>query len=737
MAVIIDPDLLDRDMVVFGTTNNRISLYPVSTQRTGGLLSGAIGVTSSSRTLTVSGADFTTLGVVAGDILVLKNKNDAGHYVVETAGTTTVTVTAASFTGATNSSGVALTDFNGAASVTYAFFSGSAGAIADGITMQCLYSFAKEEWLADSLLLAGDDLIRYPFPVEAITSEQFEIGGGTAHGNWEFFNNYTRKKVRTGGFASKNSTPTLRNEYTGMVTLGSIDADTQVYYQQTSSTTAPTNFTFLGPVNEPITIYDGSVSYKTYLKLFARKKARTYSQSTIGDIGVSSLTTITNRFPLAHALDTAITATDAEILGTAPFRNQTIVSTGYTGTGGVLTASGTNGVLTKSGSTFLGNVIVGDALKITNGTNAGKYFTITNVTNTVITVDNAEAVGDFSSGTVTFEIYTTVIAGDKTTKDLAYYTADTGVSYSSGNKLTHIAGDFITKGVAINDLLIIKDASNSAFNGVYPITNVTATILTVDSTDLTFTSQANIDYIIVEPGMYLQYKSTSISLGTDGSNIAFDNSAHTITKTGGSTTFAAAGITAGSVVVFSNAEDSANIKSFTVASVSGNIITVLSTDTMTTNATDTTANLAITAHDPFKRVIGTTTYGFHWKVTGNGTTLANIYQFVQHQLRQTSDIDWGSAVHRGDVTDLLMSYAAPTGTSLDLYIDNLSSADKNSITLKDATGINRTNPYVASGTISFNTNLITDVNAKFWLFFSTLPLSNVDLYWLPGSLKFN
>ena len=35
----------------------------------------------------------------------------------------------------------------------------------DGVTGQCLYSFSKEEWLADS------ELIKYTFPMLAITPE--------------------------------------------------------------------------------------------------------------------------------------------------------------------------------------------------------------------------------------------------------------------------------------------------------------------------------------------------------------------------------------------------------------------------------------------------------------------------------------------------------------------------------------------------------------------------------------
>ena len=60
------------------------------------------------------------------------------------------------------------------------------GDVSDGITLQGIYSFGKEEWRVDSLITDltpeyNDDLIRHQFPYETITSEQFETGGGTSH----------------------------------------------------------------------------------------------------------------------------------------------------------------------------------------------------------------------------------------------------------------------------------------------------------------------------------------------------------------------------------------------------------------------------------------------------------------------------------------------------------------------------------------------------------------------------
>ena len=71
MAIIVDPDLLDRNQVLYNATSQEISLYPVgalvaSTARGDGQ------TTISSWTFTCSGVDFTALGVLAGDILLIK-----------------------------------------------------------------------------------------------------------------------------------------------------------------------------------------------------------------------------------------------------------------------------------------------------------------------------------------------------------------------------------------------------------------------------------------------------------------------------------------------------------------------------------------------------------------------------------------------------------------------------------------------------------------------------------------
>jgi len=171
MAIIVDPDQLDRNQIIYNTESQKISLFPV-----GSLLSAESstgGAHAGTAVFYDMSADFVASGINAGDILNIYTGADAGHYIVLSGITTndfTVTIPSGLFTGET--------------ALVYDVREPSGGSIADGISEQCVYSFTKEEWRIDSETFGDDDLIRHPFPFEPITSEQFEIGGGSSHDNW-------------------------------------------------------------------------------------------------------------------------------------------------------------------------------------------------------------------------------------------------------------------------------------------------------------------------------------------------------------------------------------------------------------------------------------------------------------------------------------------------------------------------------------------------------------------------
>lgn len=196
----------------------------------------------------------------------------------------------------------------------------------DGATLQAVYSYLKEEWKTD------DALIKFPFPMVAITPEQFEFVD-----SWQPADQTTSDLFRDGGYAIKNADGSSAEEYFGCITLGSLGGSDQVYYQQdgTGATANPSDDIVLtGVVNQCIKIYgDGgslgvsnvsALDYRSSFKIFVREYQKQYAQSQLSDIGVSTLTYQAYRFPLANSADLKITQADATVSSTAPYTDMNI-----------------------------------------------------------------------------------------------------------------------------------------------------------------------------------------------------------------------------------------------------------------------------------------------------------------------------------------------------------------------------------------------------------------------------
>lgn len=200
-----------------------------------------------------------------------------------------------------------------------------------GVTLQALYSFLKQEWKDDP---NTKELISYPFPLVAITPEQFEWRFG-----WAPADDSSRSLLRTGGwreFAVDNST--LKRQYVGVISLGAIDGnqngtgggdqDTAYYGFFDSAngtpTAGPIDFDFPGPVNQAVLTYKDSDADGTaeidrrgdILRLFIRTEEKTYGQQDTIDIGITAGTQLpfnTQRFPLVEGADLNATVRDTVI----------------------------------------------------------------------------------------------------------------------------------------------------------------------------------------------------------------------------------------------------------------------------------------------------------------------------------------------------------------------------------------------------------------------------------------
>lgn len=192
----------------------------------------------------------------------------------------------------------------------------------NGVTLQAFYSYLKEEWKTDAAL------IKFPFPMVAITPEQFEFVDG-----WQPADIGTSNLFRDGGYAIKNANGTSAEEYVGAITLGTIGASDQVYFQQELDG-ASTDIVLTGVVNQCVKVYgDGAghgidnasaLDYRSYFKIFVREYQKLYSQSQLSDIGVSTFTYQAYRFPLANSDDLKITHDDTAVSTTLPYTDMGI-----------------------------------------------------------------------------------------------------------------------------------------------------------------------------------------------------------------------------------------------------------------------------------------------------------------------------------------------------------------------------------------------------------------------------
>ena len=194
----------------------------------------------------------------------------------------------------------------------------------NGVTLKCLYSFLKEEWRNDP---NSKNLAAFPFPMVPITDESFEFVDG-----WDLFDATAEGLIRDAGWSVKDATTGNPVKiFAGIIGLGSIEPDDQLYYQQVSGG-ATTNVLLTGQVNQGVQIYsdtngDGTPDYdrRTYFALFAREYAQKYGKATLTTIGATSMSNQAYRFPLSTSSDAIkITNNDTTVSSNAPYTGMSI-----------------------------------------------------------------------------------------------------------------------------------------------------------------------------------------------------------------------------------------------------------------------------------------------------------------------------------------------------------------------------------------------------------------------------
>ena len=157
----------------------------------------------------------------------------------------------------------------------------------DGVTLQALYSKFVDLWTSSTYN-------KFEFPMYAIDalSGQFQFGtDGQTFSGWKPADDATRQMLRDGGWSEYAANGTLNRQYVGIVTLGTVSAGSQLYYQR-EATDAPSDFTFDDAVNEGIQVFgdatNGNFDKRTFLKGFVREYGKLYKDSILADTGKTS-----------------------------------------------------------------------------------------------------------------------------------------------------------------------------------------------------------------------------------------------------------------------------------------------------------------------------------------------------------------------------------------------------------------------------------------------------------------
>jgi hypothetical protein len=284
-----------------------------------------------------------------------------------------------------------------------------------------------------------------------------------------------------------------------------------------------------------------------------------------------------------------------------------------------------------------------------------------------------------------------------------------GCDFATTSTITRSSGSFITDGYKVGGQVTVRAASGATNNGTFELTSVSALTLTVSGTPLT---------AVVESGAIL---------AVDNDNGVTLRLRVRDADTNGKT-FAQANLASAGKTVLGNF-----VYSFPLANATD--LDISATDATITGTTPYTG-MSITYYATPQSRAGLVggSFNFGIIIEANNGTNQQVYEFVQRQLRQFTDIDADSDIAIGRTMDGLMRFVGaqlqvgstdgglsfptnPDGGGSGVYIDNLNATSANDVIFYDNTGTARANPETIAVTLDFNSTIIDDTVAEFDLFY--------------------
>jgi hypothetical protein len=167
-------------------------------------------------------------------------------------------------------------------------------------------------------------------------------------------------------------------------------------------------------------------------------------------------------------------------------------------------------------------------------------------------------------------------------------------------------------------------------------------------------------------------------------------------------------------------------------------IKITHTDWTVSGAAEPYGPINVTYYDSAQSIsVGGISRDFHVVIDADGATAEQVYEKVQFLLRQNYDINESLTTPNvtGSIGDELLLFVGDTletkfnttwakpsfGGGGGVIIINYAPADTNRLIFVDDLGERREELFVSTGRLTFNTNLLGDTDAYYWMFFTSVP----------------
>ena len=286
--------------------------------------------------------------------------------------------------------------------------------------------------------------------------------------------------------------------------------------------------------------------------------------------------------------------------------------------------------------------------------------------------------------------------------------------------ITRVGGSFITEGYVVGGRVTVRNANTGANDGIWTLTAVSALVLTT-------------------AGMTIDAADTTAILAVDNTNAFRLGMRERDDADDFGSTFAQADL---------NSINKPGLGNFVFQFPLATGTDLKITDKAAALAGAPYTGMTLTMHaTPQARGAGGVLVGgpfnFGFILEGNSGTKEQCFTFLQAELQKLTDVDADADTNIGRTVGLLARFVgeslevgsadggltqtvSPDGGGPGLYIDNLNSADANSVVFFDSLGVGQLKPIATSVTLDANETLNSDPVADAALFFKTTIENAVD-----------